>query len=197
MRLNLNIRRAGSNIWFAKTPDWTTTMGEPVSPTQSMAHIAGKRVLLLLHGYRNTEDSAAGAYSTLLENFESVAAVPYDVIVGAFMPLSQFKLGFPFARMRAAAAGRMVAAPFRLAHMTCLDIQTHSLGGMVALEALRSGLRCRNLIMSAPAVSNNALEPHSRYGPYLYRAKRIVVAHSIHDPVDWPYRFASWDRMLG
>lgn len=195
--IHMNIRRAGSNIWFAKTPQWTTAMGDLLSPTQVMARVAGRRVLLLLHGYRNTQDSAEGAYATLLENFESVAALPYDVVVGAFMPLSQFKLGFPFARMRAAKAGRIVAAPFRLMNLAYLDIQAHSLGGMVALEAIRAGLRCRNLIMSAPAVSNNALEPTSRYGAYLYRAKRIIVAHSTHDPVDWPYRFASWDRMLG
>ncbi len=197
MRLNLNIRRGDSNIWFAGTPRWSTQMGDALSPTQAAARLAGRRVLLLLHGYRNTQDAAQGAYSTLLANFESIAALPYDVVICGYMPLSQFGLGFPFARMRAAKAGRIVAAPFRLMNLACLDIQTHSLGGMVALEMLRAGLRCRNLIMSAPAVSNNALEPTSRYGPYLYRAKRIVVAHSVHDPVDWPYRFASWDRMLG
>lgn len=197
MRLNLNIRRAGSSVWFAKTPLWSKPMKGLVSPSQAMTALAGKRVLVVLHGYRNTEDSAEGAYSTLLNNFESVAALPYDVIILGFMPLSQCTLGFPFARMRAAKAGKRIAAALLLARVACLDIQTHSLGGMVGLEALRAGLRCRNLIMSAPAVSNNALEPTSRYGPYLYRAKRIVVAHSIHDPVDWPYRFASWDRMLG
>ncbi len=194
--LHLNLRRNGSNIWFAPA-QWRTSMGQVLTRTQVTGRVGGKRAVLLLHGYNNTEDAAAGAYSVLMGNFEDAGPSPYEIVIGAFMPLSQFKLGFTFARHRARKAGSMIAEVCAHLLVASLDVQTHSLGGMVALEALRHGLRCRNLIMSAPAVDDDALEPASRYGAYLYRASRILVAYSRHDPVDWPYRFASWDRMLG
>lgn len=195
--LYLDLCRDGSRIWFAATPHWRTTMGQALTPTQASARLSGKRALLLLHGYNNTEDAAAGAYSVLVRNLEDLGSLPYDVVIGAFMPLSELKIGFTFARHRARKAGRIIAEVCKHLPVASIDVQTHSLGGMVALEALRAGLHCRNLIMSAPAVSDEALEPSSRYGAYLYRANRILVAYSRHDPVDWPYKFASWDKMLG
>lgn len=198
-----NLRHSGwlSNVLFADRPEWSDLSG-PLTLTQVAARLSGKRVCVLLHGYRNTEDAAEGAYAQIRANFESLGESPYDEWVGVLMPLSRLKLGFQFARMRAAKAGKMLAGAFWDlflcgVYQDMIDVQTHSLGGMVALEALREGLRCRNLIMSAPAVDNEALEPQSRYGAYLARAKRIFVAFSNHDPVDWFYRIASRDKMLG
>jgi hypothetical protein len=133
-----------------------------------------------------------------VDNLEAIGNNPYDIMVGCYMPLSRFLLGFRLARHRAAKAGHLIHAALSGLEYASLDISTHSLGGMVALEAIRDGLHCRHLVMAAPAVEDDDLEPTSRYGPFAYRVSgRILVGYSKHDPVGWPFRFATWDRMLG
>lgn len=202
----LNIRKGatltdgGSNIHVADVPLWYRPLaGRAASVEEVQAAASQGDVLLVLHGYRNTADAAKGAYAVLHQGLETVGRPKLALVIFAFMPLSQFKLGFTFARMRVGKVARKLRECMALVgNYKHLFVQTHSLGGMVALEMLRDGFFCEGLIMSAPAVDNNAMEPmHSRYGAYLHRAGRILVAHSRRDPVDWPFRFASWDKMLG
>lgn len=202
--LNLNLRRSGwfSSIMFAAKPEWSDSSG-PLTPAQVADRLHGKRVLMLHHGYRNTQDRAADAYSRLLLELQGIGPAPWDAVIACYSPLSELKIGFSFARWRADKAGQMIAeAIAALSRLGCrmkkLTAQTHSLGAMVLLEALRAGLRVDDLVLSAPAVDNESMEPgNGRYGAYLCRAKKIFVAFSNHDPVNWFYRLARRDKMLG
>lgn len=189
-RRNFSVFRHGQTTWHR------ADVGNPPIPDEDVRlALAGRRVCVLIHGY-NVGD-ALGAYAELqLRLYDK-----YDSFVGVTWPGSTLKLGFWAARWRAAESGRRIAAalaPIVLHEDTVLDIQGHSLGCRVALEALQHGLTCRNLILAAPAVGDDDMNADGRYGEAVNRAARVVVSHSKNDDVlAKAYRFALWDGALG
>ena len=177
----LSTRKDFSTFRHGETTWHRADLGNPPIPEEdARLGLAGRRVCVLVHGY-NVGD-ALGAYS-----------------VGVTWPGSIMKLGFWTARWRAEESGwRLVGAlaPVVCHEDTVLDIQGHSLGCRVALEALKHGLRCRNLILAAPAVGDDSLA--REYFDAANNAARVVVAHSEHDAVlRKAYRWAMFDDALG
>lgn len=189
--LSLSLRQGGSTIFFGP-PRWAVVDGPDLTPTQAAARLAGKRVLALVHGYRVSEPTDA-----YLRVWSHVAGL-YDECVMIHWPGSDWMLGFWLARRRAAKAGRLLAGALGPLEPASLDVEGHSLGCMVALEAGNAGLRCRNLILAAAAVDNESIEAGERYEPAVHRAAHVLVAFSRHDGVlAGAYRAGLWDNALG
>lgn len=140
---------------------------------------------ILIHGYHNTDQAAEQSYADIAARF---TATP---LTGYLWPGGDIAIDFPLAVIRAREAG------WRLRDMLngcrdagSIDIQTHSLGARVALEALKyGGVQIRHLILSAPAVDYDSLEPEGEFGAVLANCASVNVFHSSNDPVlktDYP-----------
>lgn len=189
-RRDFSVFRHGPTTWHR------ADVGNPPIPEEDVRlALAGRRVCAFVHGYN--VDDALGAYAELAIRLGPA----YDAYVGVTWPGSTIKLGFWTARWRAVESGKRLAAalaPIALHTDTVLDIQGHSLGCRVALEGLRHGLTCRNLILAAPAVGDDDLNADGRYGEAANRAARVIVAHSRNDAVlRRAYRMALWDDAIG
>lgn len=198
--LRLNLRKGDSTIRFGDVPAWSEVDGPELTPAQVAARINGKRVLVLVHGYNVTD--AFDAYCRIeshLETRNEYGITPwYDEVIGAALPLSRLEWAFWLAVMRAGKAGRLLAAALEDFEPAALDIEAHSLGCMVTLEALDHGLYCRNAILTAAAVDNESIQEREKYALAVQRAGRILVAYSRHDPVlRGAYKIGMWDNALG
>ena len=175
----------GPVTWHPKDTSQT-----PLCLTEVRYRLAGQKCCVLIHGF-NVAD-ALDAYGSIAYQLRE----NYQAFVGATWPGSTFVTGFWFARHRAATSGKLLANALSFLDPSLLDIQAHSLGCRVALEALNAGLRCRNLILAAAAVGAGDLS--GRYAGAAMNAARVIVAHSKHDGVlSRAYRLALWSRALG
>lgn len=192
--LVLSTRRDNSTIWHGPTT-WHVKdiRNRPLTEHEVRVRLVARRVCVLAHGFN--VDDAFGAYAEIAYELRD----QYDVVIGMTWPGSTFVSGFWSARYRAAESGKRLAAALAKFHPSVLDIQGHSMGCRVALEALKAGLHCRNLILAAAAVGSNALADEKKgYGKAANNASRIIVAHSHDDAVlRAAYRFALWGRALG
>lgn len=196
--LRMNLRRGESTIRFASQTDWQDTIGNPLTLSEVLYHTRGRRVLALVHGYNVTE--AMDAYALIA----SMVSANYDTVIGVTWPGSRIALAFWMAEIRANKAGRYMAARL-LPYLNginaggSLDVEAHSLGCRVALEALRSGLEVRNLLLAAAAVEDESVEVGELYGTVIEEhTQRTVVAYSRQDPVlRHAFKIAQWDNALG
>lgn len=190
----LSLRKKGDSVYRFGAPTWHSEFltDPPLPPPEVQRRLAGKRVCALIHGY-NVND-ALDAYARIAQLMTGA----YDYFIDSLWPGSNLKLGFWFARKRAEKAGRLLAQQLAFIDPELLDIQGHSLGCRVALEALKEGLHCHNLILSAAAVDDEEICEGERYGDAVLRAQTVLVAHSERDSVlKRAYRMALWDRALG
>lgn len=167
--------------------------------------VAGKHALVLVHGYRNPLPKLAAAYAVIDETLVRLGLVGerrYGIVLGFMWPgfklASKFKSSVGHANRSAEPLRQLCATISRSAHS--LDVQTHSLGARVALTMLSTGDETfvDNLLMTAPAVDDEGLEPDQEFHGALDHCRRCVVYHSKSDPVlrKW-YRLAQHDRALG
>ena len=189
--LVVSTRRDNSVFCHGPTTWHLTDIGAPELEVESVHEVlAGRRVCVFIHGYN--VDDALGAYAELAYQLNG----SYDLFVGATWPGSKLKVGFWTARWRAEESGKRLAEALSFIPPELLDIQAHSLGCRVALEALKAGLHCRNLILAAAAVGEEDLSV--AYADAVNRAQRVVVAHSHEDDVlHGAYRMALWHDALG
>jgi esterase/lipase superfamily enzyme len=153
--------------------------------------LAGKRVTVLIHGYNNEELDVLKSYSTIdtqmrLLGFLGGGAASYDRLVGFAWPGGALGVAFPFARQRAVEAAPRLARVLTTLQSAgaVIDLNTHSLGAHVTLEALRdTPPLVRNAWNFAAAVDNESIEIHERYYPASRRCNRFFVFHSKNDPV--------------
>lgn len=174
--LRLSLRR-GESTWRFGPAQWGIVDGDDLTPTQAAARLAGKRVCLFGHGYNVSEPD--DAYARLALHVGGL----YDELVFLKWPASKWTAAFWLALLRAPKAGRLLAESLAGINVAALDIEAHSLGCRVALEALLNGLRCRNLILAGAAVANEALGLWERFGWCVANAQRVLVAYSEHDEV--------------
>jgi len=171
----------------------------------------GRHVLVLVHGYRSPLKNVVSSYHDLARNLaqrDLLAEGPdgstsqYGLVVGFAWPGFKTRLvGFFAARPWASRSGgylRALIQTLRRAART-VDIQTHSLGARVALQAVSTDntLWVDNLMMAAPAVDDECLQPSEEFNEILDSCNRVFVYHSKHDPVLKTYMLASIDRALG
>lgn len=166
--------------------------GPAVKYDELAARLEGKTILLLVHGYNNDRRDVLAAYAQLdLEyrrlGFLGGAGAPYDALVGYIWPGGSAAVSFFTARGRATdTAPRFMRLVEQLApRAAALDVNTHSLGTHVMLEALEQGtdgvLRCSWNFASA--VDNESIEKGERYHRASRACERFYVFHSKYDPV--------------
>jgi esterase/lipase superfamily enzyme len=190
--------------------DLDSGAGTPVSQTEFLQGIRSKRITVLTHGYNNEERDVVDSYGTIDGRMRQLgllggAGAAYDAIVGFAWPGGAVGVSFPFARQRAGESGSRFArllGDLRSA-TSVIDLNTHSLGAHVVLEALRSGPSrvVRNAWNFASAVDNESVEQGERYYEASRRCDHFYVFHSRNDPVlrVW-YRvgdFPDFDTALG
>lgn len=181
MLIRLNLRRQDSVFKFGP-PTWLNIHDEPLSTEFVGKQVNGARVCLLIHGFN--VDDAVPVYSLITEAIENW----YEVIIAATWPGSVSAFGFWAAERRADIAGRMLAefcgggSVFGSAY--ALDMEGHSCGCRVALEAVSQGLKVRNLVLAAAAVDNESIHIGGKYGAGVEcNTRRTLVAYSRQDDV--------------
>jgi hypothetical protein len=193
LSIRLSLRHNQKSTWkFAPEPYWAYADGDNLKPDEVALLLNGKRVLALVHGY-NVED-ALDAYARITNHI----AEHYDAYLYVEWPGSRISLAFWLADMRADMAGRKLCSALQSIAPASLDIEGHSLGCRVTLEALRCGLRAENVLLTAPAVDNESICLGERYGEAVKNAARLIVAYSCNDRVlRETYKWAKWDDALG
>ena len=150
----------------------------------------GKHVLILVHGFRNTLAAVGSAYQRLLKGLIDAGLVgegAYDLVLGFTWPGFESPAGFfpaiPFANRSAGFFRALLELASRNART--VDVQTHSLGARVGLQALSGGTAAfvDNLMLAAPAVDDEVLEPQREFSGALVECRRCLVYHSERDPV--------------
>jgi esterase/lipase superfamily enzyme len=172
--------------------DLDTGHGPVITPADFLAALAHRQITVLVHGYNNERLDVLDAYRTIdaqmrLLGFLGAAHAPYEVLVGFAWPGGATGVSFPFARGRADDTaprfGRLLADLHGCG--ATVDLNTHSLGAHVALEALReaSSQVVRNAWHFASAVDNESIEHGERYFDASRQSARCYVFHSKNDPV--------------
>lgn len=165
----------------------------------------GKHVLILIHGFRNTLQDVANSYQQLLEGLIANGLKGpggYDLVIGFTWPGFTTALGFFPAVPFASRAGGYFRTLLELASKNAktVDVQTHSLGARVALQALAAGTEgfIDNLMLTAPAVDDECLEPKHEFNQALEGCRRCLVYHSNQDEtLGFAYPIATFDKALG
>ncbi len=159
-----------------------------ISLARLRARARGRRVCLLVHGFRHRLPHVLKSYAELQARMKaSGVAGPagYGLVVGFTWPGWNSAPGFLAARVtatRAAASLRRLVGHLRPVARG-LDVQTHSLGARVALGALlqlEPG-SIDNLLLTAPAVDDTILEPGRAFHDALGGCRRCFVYHSRKD----------------
>jgi esterase/lipase superfamily enzyme len=176
-----------------------TTEGELRAAVRDM------HVLVLVHGYRNPIKNVAAAYGKLeteLTKRGLIGEGNYDLAIGFLWPGFQTQIGFfaavPWANRSASHFRTFVKILNSAAHT--VDVQTHSLGARVALQAMafEHEVWIDNVLLTAAAVDNESLEPKKEFHESLASCRRCLVYHSSKDPVlKIGYRIGAFDRALG
>lgn len=157
----------------------------PVSETELVSRIRDKRVLLLVHGYNNTEDDVNLAYDRIERSIARYSGSRYDVVMGYTWPGGALGISYPIARARSNSAAPRFAAWIRKIGRAAasLDVMTHSLGSRVGLKALGevSGRPVRHLLLFAAAVDNESIERGEDFHDATKRCEGVLVIHSKKD----------------
>jgi esterase/lipase superfamily enzyme len=168
----------------------------------------GKHVLILVHGFRNPLENVASAYQRVVRGLianDILAENAYELVLGFVWPGFATPLGFfpavPFANRSAGFFRTLLELASRNART--VDVQTHSLGARVALQTLGGQTEAfvDNLMMTAPAVDDETLEPLREFNQALELCRRCLVYHSERDnTLRFAFRIGDapeFDRALG
>jgi esterase/lipase superfamily enzyme len=168
----------------------------------------GKHVLILIHGFRNPLRNVAVAYQRLLKGLHDsglTGGAAYGLVLGFTWPGFATVLGFfpavPFANRSAGFFRSLLELASRNART--VDVQTHSLGARVALQALAGGTQgfVDNLMLTSAAVDDEVLEPGCEFHGALQECRRCFVYHTERDKtLKFGFRIGDapeFDRALG
>ncbi len=189
--IRLNIRSGESVVKFG-SPAWTNINDKPLTTDAVLRILEGARVCVLIHGYNVVE--AMDAYARVVSNIGYL----YDVVIGLTWPGSKVPAAYWLAERRADTAGKILASVFDGLPHRNLDVEGHSCGCRVALEAVKAGLKVRNLILAAAAVDNETVHIGEKYGEAVRtNVERCLVAHSRDDAVlKKAFRVSSWLKRM-
>lgn len=163
---------------------------QDMNKTQILEQAANKHVAILVHGFNNKTPEVMGGYWRVVTQMKDTGVTGpagYGLVLGFSWPGFSTAAGFFTAVINARRAapflGDLVNSVRAVAHS--VDVQTHSLGARVALEALKNPKKTfiDNLLLSAPAVDNHMLEPDESFNASLSSCNRCLVYHSQNDPV--------------
>lgn len=197
-----------STVFFNKT-DEIRDGGRVLSQAELVEAVRGKKILILVHGYNNEMPAVETAYGRVQEMMglsHLLAPDPggYDLVIGYAWPGGWSTLSFPVAVIRANKAGKRFKATIEKLQFAAanIDVQTHSLGARVLMEALDlGGITLRNAFLLAAAIDDETLEKDEEYFEGAQHCSHVYVLHSEEDPVlKTAYRLGDlpdFDRALG
>lgn len=168
--------------------------------------VAGKKVLIIVHGYNNEFDDIIRAYDLIEGHTAKQMKGKYDIVIGYTWPGGDSKFDYGAAKRRAGVLAPRFAENLRQLHSSktrpkSIDIMTHSMGSRLALKALgtlNTKNVVRNLFLTAPAVDNECLEHGEEHFTANSKVGNTFVFHSKRDgTLRFAYAAAEWDRALG
>ncbi len=185
-----NRRIAGAIRYRNYTNPHSPHAFQEVSAEAILERAKNRHVAILVHGFNNELPAVLDAYWEIvkrLDNAGLAGAQGYGLILGFTWPGFSTAAGYFAARStakRSAPFLRELINRLRPVALT-VDVQTHSLGARVALTALRQPRQTfiDNLLLSAPAVDHEILEPQQDFHSSLESCNRCFVFHSKHDGV--------------
>jgi esterase/lipase superfamily enzyme len=163
---------------------------QSMTKTQILEKAANQHVAILVHGFNNEiPDVMRGYWRVVTQMKDTGVTSPehYGLVLGFTWPGFSTKAGYFTAAVNANKASAFLADLINdvraVAHT--VDVQTHSLGARVALNALKNPKKTfiDNLLLSAPAVDNHVLEPDESFHHSLSSCNRCLVYHSHNDNV--------------
>lgn len=190
-----------------KTPENTTSFleapyearaldGTPISADELWTRLRSKHVCVNVHGYKSPWSSVIRASNELLMGHASVRS-RYDACVMFAWPGSwAVATGYVMATWRAKEAGERLQLFLEQLqmHANTTDVQAHSLGARVSLNALSAPVQLGvgTLALTAAAVDRNAL--WDEFAVVLRQVARIKVFFSKNDEVlKRAYRKVPWN----
>jgi esterase/lipase superfamily enzyme len=153
-----------------------------------------KRILLLVHGYRNPRENVIEGYRMIdatmrLRGMIGAGPSRYSAVLGVTWPGGLTPVSYPLAKMRANAIADSVWARTKTlcAKARAVDVMTHSLGARVALKAFQNApdgeVFVRNLFLTAPAVDDESIERKQKFFGATRACERVFVLFSRNDGV--------------
>lgn len=167
------------------------------------ARVKNKHVVVLIHGYRSALSGVRAAYNTIETGLAAeglMSASNYGEVVGFAWPSFRTRISFPAAVGYANQASEYFYDLMKLlSQAKSIDVQTHSLGARVALQGLtaQTDVKVDNLLLTAPAVDDECIEPNQEFNEPLSRMKRCYVLHSKKDSALAFYPIMKLDLALG
>lgn len=191
-----------ATFWNVTTDNQVMTDKKKIDIGDFKELIAGKKALLLVHGYNNEWEDVIRAYDIIDDHFQAQLLEHYDLIIGYTWPGGDGELEWRSAKNRSSTITPQFAMILRdyLKPLEALDIMTHSLGARVAMKALNMlpNNTARNLFQMASAVDNESIEIGNTYHLAPDQLTKNVVFHSRNDSVlRFFYTAAEWDLALG
>ncbi len=144
-------------------------LSRDIEYSDDLSHVEGKRVLILVHGVKNTKAQVAAAYSQILNR----ASASFDIGVGFVWPAGSTPLAWPvvstFADRSVGKLEELIDNVYRH-NPASVSINAHSLGCPVAIKAINRPIT--SLWMLAPAMT--------RYiGRYANHFKHLTIPPQI------------------
>jgi hypothetical protein len=171
----------------------TATDGTRLPASEALATLQGAdRIAVLVHGFNVDRPSGREQLDVLARSI----GTPADVCLGVCWPGDSWAgpAGYPLEGNDADDSGSMLADFLDLHCNPGSEISfvTHSMGGRVALEAVRAldsrRFIVREICLAAPAVDDDVLNRGERYYGVAQGARRVTVLASKSDGVlKWAY----------
>ena len=175
-----------------------------VSKATFLSGLAGKKILVLVHGYNNEPEDVHNAYAILEDQISAsiTGTDAYDQIIGYIWPGGDDAFDYFATKTRANALARRVGIWLQkmFDKQATVDVMGHSMGVRVILKALktRPAKVVRNVFTMAAAVDNESIEINEEFYLSTSHSENLFVFHSKHDPVlKFAYRIAEFDNALG
>ncbi len=188
----LSLVAAASLLWISDRANFwseddigrvTQMMVEERQVPVDFQQLAGKRVLLLVHGFNNSASEAQTTYREIFSYLDELDL--YDVVIGYFWPGYDNPLAYYFAKNNAERlSSRMTTNLHALAeHAQKVDVMAHSMGNLIMLRALSktSTVPVQNFYSLAAAVDDDSIEKRHIYYAATQQCKDLYIFHSDED----------------
>ncbi|MCB0762668.1 MAG: alpha/beta hydrolase [Flavobacteriales bacterium] len=168
---------------------------ELINRKDLLDHLAGKRVLILIHGMAKDWGQANKDLCNIYWNLGKHNIQQYDAVVGVTWPGDDYLGISPYvtANRNALKTARRIGPVLEELSSRCqsVDLITHSMGSKVASKCLKSyDFHCRNAFFLAPSIFRGSLRPGGRWRRSLKSIdEQLLVFHSTGD---WAF---NWTRL--
>ncbi len=167
----------------------------------------GGRVLVLVHGFNNTEEDAEGSYHKVMQYLSQAEnSELYTHVIGYLWPgYDDFYDYFAAKEDVEKIAGRMSGHLDKLSTVaSSVDILAHSMGNRLILDSLlklsekNKDQKINHYYSFAAAVGEESIERRQIYFPATQLCRKMTVFHSSHDDIlKFVYLLTEEDEALG